>query len=100
MRTVLAESKMVLGDYLLKYRKNYQGARVFYNEAITSYPNSDVAARARAQLDIIEQRMQEAGLTFDEDGKLTTVPVEETEAAGDVTISGDEPKRKKFLGIF
>jgi len=89
MRTVFAESKMILGDYQLKYRRNYQAARVFYNEAITSFPNSEVAGRARDQLEVIEQRMAEAGLTFDEDGKI----------AVDENAPAPEPKRRKILGI-
>ena len=50
MKTVLAQSKMILADYNLKYRKNYQAAKVFYNEAITTYPDSAVATTARAKL--------------------------------------------------
>ena len=50
MKQVLAESKIGVGDYYLKYRRNYKAARVFYNEAITDYPDSPVAARARAKL--------------------------------------------------
>jgi len=50
MKTVLAESKIRLGDYYFKYRKNYKAARVFYNEAITDYPDSPVAGRARTAL--------------------------------------------------
>jgi outer membrane protein assembly factor BamD len=90
MRTVFAESKMILGDYQLKHNQNFQGARVFYNEAITSFPGSEVAERARAQLEVIEQRMDELGLTFDEDGKL----------AVDENAPERPEKRKKFLGIF
>lgn len=90
MRTVFAESKMILGDYQLKYNKNYQGARVFYNEAITSFPDSEVADRARGQLDYIQQKMDELGLTFDEDGKI----------ALDEDAPERPQQRKKFLGIF
>lgn len=50
MKTVLAESKLRIGEYYFKYRKNYKAARVFYNEAITDYPDSAVATRARTQL--------------------------------------------------
>ena len=90
MRTVFAESKMILGNYQLKYRKDYQGARVFYNEAITSYPDSEVAERARDQLVKITATMEELGLKFDEDGKL----------ASDETAEKKPAKRKKFLGVF
>lgn len=90
MRTVFAESKMILADYQLRYNQNYQGARVFYNEAITGFPDSEVAERARGQLEVIEQRMDALGLTFDEDGKIA--------------LAEDAPekpkKQKKFLGIF
>ncbi|GAB5562109.1 MAG: hypothetical protein SynsKO_37560 [Synoicihabitans sp.] len=89
MRTIFANSKMILGDYQLKYRKNFQAARVFYNEAITSFPDSEVADRARQQLEVVQQRMDALGLEFDEDGKLKR---DEENPAPE--------KRKKFLGIF
>ncbi len=54
MKTVLAQSKMILADYNFKYRKNYQAAKIFYNEAITTYPDSEVAATARAKLVKVE----------------------------------------------
>ena len=82
MRTVFAESKMILADYYLKYRKNYKGARVFYNEAITDFPNSAVAQRAREKLDIIDAR--ETELESQRDANGPTSPA----------------KRKKFLGLF
>lgn len=83
MKSVFAESKMILADYYFKYRKNYKGARVFYNEAITAFPGSEVADRARSQLDIIDS----------------------IEAEREALAQGEQPatkptKRKKFLGIF
>lgn len=57
MKKVLAESKMILADYYYKYRKNYRAARVFYNEAITVYPDSPVAARARERLADVDARL-------------------------------------------
>ena len=54
MKTVLAQSKMILADYNYKYRKNYQAAKIFYNEAITTYPDSIVAETARTKLTKIE----------------------------------------------
>ncbi len=74
MKSMLAESKMRLGDYYFKKRNNYTGARVLYNEAITAYPDSAVAERAKAQLEKVETARAAA------------------EAAG--------PKRRKFLGLF
>lgn len=50
MKTMLADSKIKIGDYYLKYRRNYKGAKVFYNEAITDYPDSAAAEHARQQL--------------------------------------------------
>lgn len=54
MRTMLAESKMQMANFFDYYRDNYVAARVFYNEAITIYPESEVAARARARLETID----------------------------------------------
>jgi outer membrane protein assembly factor BamD len=59
MKWVLAESKIRIGNYYFKYRGNYKAARVFYNEAITDYPDSPVATRARAQLKIVDARLAE-----------------------------------------
>jgi outer membrane protein assembly factor BamD len=50
MKQVLAESKIRIADFYFNHRKNYKAARVFYNEAITDYPDSTVATRARTQL--------------------------------------------------
>jgi outer membrane protein assembly factor BamD len=82
MKQTLAESKMILADYYYKYRHNYKAAKVFYNEAITTYPDSEVAARARTKL-------------ADLDAMLGIVPNSPT--------PGTPPpakKKKKFLGIF
>jgi outer membrane protein assembly factor BamD len=54
-RTMLAESKMTMGDFYYKHRSNYKAAKVFYNEAITIYPESAVAERARRYLATIEK---------------------------------------------
>jgi outer membrane protein assembly factor BamD len=50
MKKVLAESKMTIGNFYLDKRRNYTAAKVFYNEAITTYPDSDVAERAKKKL--------------------------------------------------
>jgi hypothetical protein len=48
MKTMLAESKIKIGDFYFYKRNNYTAAKVFYNEAITSYPESTIAeARPR-----------------------------------------------------
>ncbi len=54
MKTMLAESKMKIGDFYFHKRDNYKAARVFYNEAITAYPDSEVAARAKEKLAQVE----------------------------------------------
>ena len=40
MKTMLAESKMKIGDFYFYKRNNFTAAKVFYNEAITAYPES------------------------------------------------------------
>ncbi len=57
MKTVLANSKMILADYYYKYRHNYKAAKVLYNEAITTYPDSPVATRAHNMLAKVEARL-------------------------------------------
>lgn len=54
-REMLAESKMVMGDFYYKHRSNHTAAKVFYNEAITISPDSPVADRARRHLAVIEK---------------------------------------------
>jgi outer membrane protein assembly factor BamD len=56
MKEVLAESKMKIGDFYLDKRRNYTAAKVFYNEAITAYPDSPVAARAKTKLAEVETK--------------------------------------------
>ena len=56
-RVMLAESKMNMANFYYKYRSNYKAAKVFFNEAITLYPESLTADRARkylAKIDKIE----------------------------------------------
>lgn len=54
-RTMLAESKMTMGDFYYRKRSNYKAAKVFYNEAITLYPDSPTAETARRHLAEIEK---------------------------------------------
>ena len=77
MKTVLAESKMKIGDFYFKYRKNYTAARVFYNDAITSYPDSPIAARAKQKLAEVDARASNKPLP-----------------------PGEKPKRKKHFFFF
>ncbi len=84
MKTVLAQSKLTIADYYYKYRKNYQAAKVFYNEAITVYPDSDVAKVAREKL-------------VDVNAKLDA---QAAAAAGQPAPKAPEPKKKKKLWLF
>ncbi len=56
MRTMLARSKITMADFYFYKRDNYTAARVFYNEAITVYPDSDVADLARERLSEVEAK--------------------------------------------
>lgn len=56
MKVMLAESKMKIGDFYFYKRSNYTAARVFYNEAITAYPDSAVATRAKQKLAEVEAK--------------------------------------------
>ena len=84
MKTVLAQSKMILADYNFKYRKNYQAAKIFYNEAITTYPDSAVAAAARAKLVKVEALLD-----------AQPKPVVPVPGATPATPT-PEPKKKRF----
>jgi len=57
MKTMLAESKIKIADFYFYKRDNFTAARVFYNEAITSYPDSPVAEKAKKRLAEIEMAM-------------------------------------------
>lgn len=47
MEDVYARSKLVIGQYYFKYRRWYQAAEIFFNEAITIAPESPAAGTAR-----------------------------------------------------
>lgn len=66
MKQVLSRSKIEIGDFYFHKRKNYTAARVFYNEAITAYPDSEVAEQARARLAQVEAAA--SGQPIPEDG--------------------------------
>ncbi len=93
MKKVLADSKMILADYYYKYRKNYRAARVFYNEAITVYPDSDIAARAREKLVDVDARLAQQ------------TPAVTPAAGGEGDTTGEKPavepkkeeKKKRFF---
>lgn len=79
MKTMLAESKMRIADFYFYKRSNFKAARVFYNEAITAYPESAIAARAKSRLAEVE-------------AKATNQPVP--------AAPGQPPKKKKRFLFF
>ncbi len=60
MKNMLAESKMKIGDFYFYKRNNFRAARVFYNEAITAYPDSPIAGRAKKRLVEVEAKAAKA----------------------------------------
>jgi outer membrane protein assembly factor BamD len=50
MKTILAQSKIYIGDYYFYKRLNFVAAKVYYNEAITAYPDSQPANVAKKRL--------------------------------------------------
>ncbi len=57
MKTILAQSKIYIGDYYFYKRLNYVAAKVFYNQAITSYPDSGPAGVAKRRLAELEAKV-------------------------------------------
>jgi outer membrane protein assembly factor BamD len=55
MEDVYARSKLVIGEYYFKYRRWYQAAEIFFNEAITTAPDSEAAFTARGYIQQIER---------------------------------------------
>lgn len=55
MKTILAKSKIYIGDFYFYKRQNFTAARVFYNEAITAYPDSPQAQMARKRLGDVDK---------------------------------------------
>jgi outer membrane protein assembly factor BamD len=82
MKTMLAESKMKIGDFYFYKRNNFTAAKVFYNEAITAYPESEVAKRAKYRLAEVES-------------KATGKPI-----PAEVPVPSEAPTKKKRFWIF
>jgi outer membrane protein assembly factor BamD len=57
MKTILAQSKIYIGDYYFYKRLNFVAAKVFYNEAITAYPDSGPAKVAKKRLADLEAKL-------------------------------------------
>lgn len=84
MKNMLAESKMKIGDFYFYKRSNFQAARVFYNEAITAYPESPIANRAKERLTEVEAKA------------AALKPPEPTTANPDGSTPAPAPKKKRF----
>jgi len=54
MEDIYARSKLVIGEYYFKHRRWYQAAEIFFNEAITTAPDSEAAFTARGYIQQIE----------------------------------------------
>ena len=54
MKTTMAMSRVKTADFYFRRRSNFTAARVFYNEAITIYPDSPTATLARQRLAQVE----------------------------------------------
>ena len=62
MKTILAQSKIYIGDFYFYKRLNFTAAKVFYNEAITAYPDSGPARVAKKRLADLDARIAKASV--------------------------------------
>ncbi len=60
VRKTFSDSKIKIGDFYFYKRDNFKAARVFYNEAITAYPDSPSAELARKRLADVEKAESKA----------------------------------------
>lgn len=58
MKTMMAQSKIRMGDFYFRKRHHYTAAKVFYNEAITAYPDSPIADKAKKRLAAVEAAIE------------------------------------------
>lgn len=90
MKNMLAESKMKIGDFYFHKRNNFRAARVFYNEAITAYPESPIANRAKTKLAEVEAKAAKYER-----------PAPDPNAKPDPNNPPPPPpKKKRFFGLF
>jgi outer membrane protein assembly factor BamD len=84
IKTELAESKMVIARFYDRRRHNYIAARIFYNEAITIYPGSPVAQKARERLEKLAPK----------------IAAQEAAAAAKKSKDVPKPKKTKSFWLF
>lgn len=53
-KNTLAKSKYDIGEYYYVIKRNDRAAKIFFNETITTAPNSDFAQKAKARIERIE----------------------------------------------
>ena len=80
MKQMMAESRVKMADFYYYKRERYQAAKVFYNEAITIAPNSEIAQNARE--------------------KLARLEVDEAAAQARFAANAGRAQRNGFLGFF
>lgn len=84
MKSIEAQSQMVKGDFYFYKWKDYRAAKVFYNEAITTAPESPEAEEAKAMIARVDDRIKalaaKAGIKVD-----TLVPASDDEGVKDPT---------------
>lgn len=69
MEDVYARSKLVLGHFYYRYRGWYDAAEIFFNETITTAPDSEAADSAREYLASIEERREAAEAARSDDDR-------------------------------
>jgi len=74
MKETMAMSRVKIADFYFRKRNNFKAAKVFYNEAITIYPDSGIAKLARQRLTEVDAAAAKAAAT--------------------------PARKKRFLGIF
>jgi len=84
MKSVEAQSQMVKGDFYYYKWKDFRAAKVFYNEAITTAPESPEAERAKEMIEVVDAKIkslaEKAGIKVD-----TLVPTSDDEGVKDPT---------------
>ena len=58
MKSVEAQSQMVKGDFYYYKWKDFRAAKVFYNEAITTAPESPEAERAKEMIEVVDAKIK------------------------------------------
>ena len=82
MKGIEAESQIVKGDFYFYKWKDYRAAKVFYNEAITTAPETSEAAHAQVMIDRVDEKIRAA---LNKAGIQTFIPTSDDEGVKDPT---------------